>query len=467
MLAMGGDVRVATGTWLLVAAGLMAGAGQAHAALMIEQSVDAEVLTADAVVEFVVTVRNTGEEVIDSGEVSVVFSPGLEVPAGTAPFYSQGSFDPVEGRWTMGEIRPGASAVLSMPAQVSADPLPPCVFSRARLESSQGDPSWAGDLSFAAIRLPGVEHCVDLEIDSLSIYRSGWCSSELTVELRVWNRGPDPAHQVRVSVLQQPAVLPGLAFYSPLFVHSPCSGGLECVLDTLGPGQPARMWLRSPEFENRNTAVVTVEVTADSTGTEFETGQEVLRRTLTITPYEVCEPIKIDLGPPSGSGCFIATAAYGSALHPRVVILRRFRDRFMLTHAPGRALVAAYYRASPPIASYIAERPVARAMVRALLWPLVLAVDHPLPVLGAMTLGLALLRGRRRDRLPGPVPGSTQDSTAKMPVIPRMIAMKTIRAITDRLRDVSHRAIGVGLQACRGRTVPGRRRHLSLLGRDP
>lgn len=78
-----------------------------------------------------------------------------------------------------------------------------------------------------------------------------------------------------------------------------------------------------------------------------------------------------------GGGCFIATAAYGSYLHPHVQILRNFRDHFLLTNAPGRSFVAFYYRTSPPLADFIARHELLRGMVRAALTPVIVAIAHP------------------------------------------------------------------------------------------
>ncbi|MBI5576282.1 MAG: hypothetical protein HY896_07955, partial [Deltaproteobacteria bacterium] len=75
------------------------------------------------------------------------------------------------------------------------------------------------------------------------------------------------------------------------------------------------------------------------------------------------------------SGCFIATAAYGSPMAPEVQVFRRFRDARLLTNPAGRAVVSAYYRVSPPLAAFMAERPLLRAAARAVLVPAVLLAE--------------------------------------------------------------------------------------------
>ena len=66
----------------------------------------------------------------------------------------------------------------------------------------------------------------------------------------------------------------------------------------------------------------------------------------------------------SDSGCFVATACYGSPECLEVAELRRFRDDVLLPGTLGRRIVALYYRLSPPIARFLEGNAVARALVR-------------------------------------------------------------------------------------------------------
>ncbi|HKJ64545.1 MAG TPA: CFI-box-CTERM domain-containing protein [Desulfopila sp.] len=69
--------------------------------------------------------------------------------------------------------------------------------------------------------------------------------------------------------------------------------------------------------------------------------------------------------------CFIATAAYGSALQPHVAVLSKFRDRYLKTTEAGRSFVRLYYRLSPELAGFIGQSSLLRLAVRIVLWPLV------------------------------------------------------------------------------------------------
>jgi hypothetical protein len=72
-----------------------------------------------------------------------------------------------------------------------------------------------------------------------------------------------------------------------------------------------------------------------------------------------------------GGGCFIATAAFGTPMAAEVRYLRAFRDRYLLTNAPGRWFVDNYYRYSPPLADVVRSHPALGAVVRWVLMPFV------------------------------------------------------------------------------------------------
>jgi len=55
------------------------------------------------------------------------------------------------------------------------------------------------------------------------------------------------------------------------------------------------------------------------------------------------------------SGCYIATACYGSYDHPDVLVLRRFRDDTLWPTVYGRLFIKAYYAISPSVAKRLGQ----------------------------------------------------------------------------------------------------------------
>lgn len=73
------------------------------------------------------------------------------------------------------------------------------------------------------------------------------------------------------------------------------------------------------------------------------------------------------VAPKKKSGCFIATAVYGSSLASDVLVFRRFRDQTLLKSCLGSCLVEIYDSLSPPLASVISKSEFLKRTVRKLL----------------------------------------------------------------------------------------------------
>jgi hypothetical protein len=69
------------------------------------------------------------------------------------------------------------------------------------------------------------------------------------------------------------------------------------------------------------------------------------------------------------SGCFIATAAWGSAMAPDVAAMRQARDRLRPASTMFAVATDLYYRAGPAAAAVLSRSDTARALVRHVLAP--------------------------------------------------------------------------------------------------
>jgi len=97
----------------------------------------------------------------------------------------------------------------------------------------------------------------------------------------------------------------------------------------------------------------------------------------------------LGLGELLKGSCFIATAAYGSPIHPHIDTLRDFRDKYLMQGKLGRTLIHFYYKYSPFIADLIVKHKVLKIAVRINLLPLVAfsySMLHLGPIITAVML---------------------------------------------------------------------------------
>jgi uncharacterized repeat protein (TIGR01451 family) len=371
---------------------------QADADLTVSKSVAPETPVAGEPVEFNIAVGNAGPDPASDIHVTELLPDGLTIPTGMAAYVSQGSYDAATGDWALGDLAMGGGAVMTLPAQVSVNPQPPCLVNEAAIEPNAIDPGRRRETSLAAVR-NGVDRCVDLEVpDSIFIVPTPFCSNKTTATLsfNVHNRGPHEARNVVVNVAQSPAKIPGFHFTT-----TNCgTEALRCELGSLAPGAIRVLDLESNPFHNGTDYTVSLTIASTTSDVDYDPANNGRAPQVTV-PRTETTPCDIP-GGSIGAGCFIATAAWGQPWDDNVRTLRRFRDRFLMGNAPGRAFVRWYYRISPTLAAFISESPARRAVARAALTPLVVGIRHPagaLLVLSFVPAAWAFRRRRRRQLL--------------------------------------------------------------------
>ena len=389
---------------LLFLLGLPFAAAVAEPDIEVRKSVNNAFPATDEPVEFTVQVSNIGDQVAADVVIRDQLPPEMEIPAGTAAFASVGDYDPATGEWVIGNVGAGADATLVIPAVVTAPQPPACIVNTA-ISEFNGESNDDNNQARAGVHQNGIERCVDLSAYSNVLLVGGIfasCDSMKPYEgrIQVRNMGPDPARNVVVSFVQAPVVGANIRFDDARCAQS---GSDACEIAEVGAGEFVSLNITSDSFQNYTTSEFQMAVSVSTSDVDYFPANDLTDTTEFAGDFSNCEEIDFgewDFGSIGPGGCFIATAAYGSALDPHLDSLRYFRDSYLLTNGPGRAMVAFYYMYSPPLADFIADRDWLRAVVRAVLTPIVYAIEYPVLALLAVIAMIALLvTWRQRKRI--------------------------------------------------------------------
>ena len=388
---------------LLFLIGLPFAAAVAEPDIEVRKSVNNKFPAADEPVEFTVQVSNIGDQVAADVVVRDQLPPEMEIPAGTAAFASVGDYDPATGEWVIGNIGAGADATLVIPAVVTAPQPPACIVNTAISEFG-GDSNDDNNEARAGVHQNGIERCVDLSAYSNVLLVGGIFASCDSMKpyagrIQVRNMGPDPARDVVVSFVQAPIVGANIRFDDARCAQS---GSDVCEIAEVGAGEFVSLSITSDSFQNYTTSEFQMAVSVSTSDVDYFPENDLTDTTEVAGDFSNCEEIDFggfDIGSIGPGGCFIATAAYGSALDPHLDSLRYFRDSYLLNNRPGRAIVAFYYKYSPPLANFIADRDWLRTIVRAILTPMVYAIEYPgLASLAVIAMIALLVTWRQRKR---------------------------------------------------------------------
>lgn len=342
----------------------------------------AAAVSAGADLGYTVTVANDGPSDATDPVVTLALDDSVEFRSATAGGWNcaESSGDVTCTRASLGAGDESVLVFFTRPA------VPGGISATATVTGDDTDPD--PDNNSATVVTTVVDGSVtpaDLAIAIAATPNPGIAQQNLAFNVTVSNNGSLSADDVNVTL-----TLPGgVAFQSATSGCVREGDFVRCALGTIiaGTSATATIVVRpNGPGDISSTAVATA-----ASGQEENLDDNTASITVSVVEGQA--------GGLSGGGrCFIATAAFGSHLDPHVMTLRDFRDRYLLTHPAGRAFVDWYYRTSPPLAAWIAEREGARTAVRWALTPIVYAVAYPAPAGGLALLALLLVvraRGRR------------------------------------------------------------------------
>jgi hypothetical protein len=344
-------------------------------------------------IEFEITVEHLRGNSVGTVVIRDKLPPELQLPEVMTPYVSLGKYDIESGEWEIELLEEGQREVLIVPAIYRDGEQAPCVVNIAKY-SDLGDVDASNNESRVALRAPGVEACVDLWISaSNEVDVKDPCKpdKQLTYTFNVANAGPDDARNVRFSIAEIGQFkMPGLRFIS-----SGCQE-FDCNIDLLRAGTTQSFLAQSKVFNAQPADGHWLRMSATTESHDYlaenNSGDHNFR-------FGGNEGFCFGGGGSSGAtGCFIATAAYGSPLDERITVLRRFRDRWLLTNTPGKAIVETYYQYSPSIADTIAAAPILRALVRAFLYPIILVLSYPFASISSLILLVSCVLWWQRQR---------------------------------------------------------------------
>ena len=132
----------------------------------------------------------------------------------------------------------------------------------------------------------------------------------------------------------------------------------------------------SSTIETRTVGVVKTEYNPQSSNSIGGNNSKSSYSTTNTQQINVVTPHSVNISTSSNSnsstqkrseGCYIATMAYGDYNHPKVMVLRRYRDNILAKSTYGRAFIKTYYWLSPKLVKILSNHKRINSIIRCLL----------------------------------------------------------------------------------------------------